>query len=91
MSGQSLHSGRWHLVGIYTCAPVSNNTCYHALIINMVSGVKNNNLVNKSQKKTYNKIMASEQIMSETNTKVVAEATRISLTDNGGDLGGKDT
>ena len=42
------------------------------------SGVKNNNLVNKSQN-TYKKIMASEQIMSEAIARAVAEATRIAL------------
>ena len=44
----------------------------------MVPRVKNNNLVNKSQK-TYKKIMASEQIMSKTIARAVAEATRIAL------------
>ena len=36
MSGQSLHSSRCHLVGIYTCALVSNSTHYHALIIKQI-------------------------------------------------------
>ena len=40
--------------------------------------MKNNNLVNKSQK-YIQEIMASEQIMSEAIARAVAEATRIAL------------
>ena len=46
----------------------------------MVSGVKINNLVNKSQKNNTRKlVMASEQIMSEAIARAVAEATKIAI------------